>query len=374
MGAQLVVKPADFEVLLDRLTREPLLAADTEAASFHRYHDRVYLLQLSTRSETWIVDPLEVQGLPGLDRVLLAPGVEVVFHDADYDLRLLAHEFGYRAGRVFDTRVAAELLNEGGVGLATLLEKYFKVRLDKKFQRADWSIRPLSAEMLAYAATDTRYLLDLRDVLRERLQTAGRLAWAEEEFEALTEVRRRDPDPPEIAALAIKGARTLAPRELAVFRELYVWRDRLARSVDRAPFRIAGNETLFEMARHTPSAIKALSGVRGLGRGIQERHGEEIVEAIDRGRRLADADLPRFRRPPRHRHDPGFEARLERLKQVRTEESARLELAPGVLAPNWLLESIARETPRTPDELAALPGIRHWQHQAIGSRLLSAVT
>ncbi len=371
MSAELVVKPADFTGLIERLMSEPLLAADTEAASFHRYHDRVYLLQLSSRTETWIVDPLAVAGLPGFDRLLFESGVEIVFHDADYDLRLLAHEFGYRANRVFDTRVAAQLLNESGVGLAALLEKYFQVKLDKKFQRADWSERPLSAEMLQYAATDTRYLPELRDVLKERLKTAGRLSWAEEEFELLTGVRWRESEPAEVAALETKGARTLTARELALFRELYVWRDQLARVQDRAPFRIAGNDTLFDLARHAPIGRNALSGIRGLGRGIREKQADEILAAIERGKEVPESDLPRYRRQPRHRPDPGFEVRLERLKQVRTSESTRLELPPGTLAPNWLLEAVAREVPGTVQDLAAIPGMRRWQSSVLGERLLA---
>ncbi len=373
MSAELVVTPADFARLTEQLSHEVLLAADTEAASFHRYQDRVYLLQLSSRTGTWIVDPLAVDGLPGFDRLLLDPGIEVVFHDADYDLRLLAREFGYRAGRIFDTRVAAQLLNESAIGLAALLEKYFHIALDKKYQRADWSARPLSAEMLEYAATDTRYLPELRDLLRERLRTAGRLAWAEEEFEALTKVRWRDPDPPEVAALEVKGARRLSPRELAVFRELYLWRDGVARSLDRAPFRIAGNESLFDMARHPPANVKALGAVRGLGRGIRERQADPILAAIERGKDLPDPKLPRYPRQPRHRPDPGFEVRLERLKQVRSEEAVRLDLPPGIVAPNWLLEAIARAVPSDSATLGEVPGIRKWQTELLGERLLSSL-
>ena len=105
-----------------------------------------------------------------------------MFHDADYDLRLLDREYGFRATNLFDTRIAAQLLNEPGVGLAALLERYLGVRLDKRFQRADWSARPLSPGMLEYAAADTRHLPELRDILRGQLRERGRLTWAEEEF------------------------------------------------------------------------------------------------------------------------------------------------------------------------------------------------
>jgi ribonuclease D len=125
--------------LFGDLTLEPLLAVDTEAASFHRYRDRMYLLQVSSRQRTAVVDPLAVRDLDALGRVLADPAVEIVFHDADYDLRLLEQEYGFRATRLFDTRIAAQLLNEPGIGLAALLDKHYGIKLDKRFQRADWS-------------------------------------------------------------------------------------------------------------------------------------------------------------------------------------------------------------------------------------------
>lgn len=371
--AELIREPAAFAALLGRLRREPLLAVDTEAASFHRHRDRVYLLQLSTRTETWIVDPLEVSGLPGLDAILADPGIELVFHDAGYDLRLLAREFGFQARRVFDTQVAAQLLGEPSIGLAALLEKYFHVRLDKRYQRADWSARPLVAEMLHYAAMDTRFLPELRDLLRHRLLESGRLSWAEEEFELLEEVRWPAPEPPAIAALGVKGARALTPRELAVFRELYVWREAMAQGLDRAAFRVASNETLLALARNPPGGLEALRKVRGLGRELRERQAEPILAAIQRGLAVPDQELPGYRRPPRHRRDPGFEARLERLKEIRGTESTRLGLTPGVLAPNWLLEEIARKVPRSGEELLQVAGIRRWQRHVLGDRIFAAL-
>jgi ribonuclease D len=371
---RLVEDPTEFAVLIGRLRGAPLVAVDTEAASFHRHRDRVYLVQLSTRTETHLVDPLAVPGLPGLGELLADPAIECVFHDADYDLRLLAHEFGFRAVNLFDTRVAAQFLNEPGIGLAALLEKYLGVRQDKKFQRADWSARPLTPEMLEYAATDTRHLPDLRDVLRERLRQAGRLAWVEEECALLTVVSWPSAEPPEIAALSVKGARALSPRALAIFRELYVWRAKTAGSLDRAAFRILGNEAMFALAERPPADLAALGALRGVGRDMAERRGRDILAAIERGQSLSEADLPRFARSPRHRPDPMFEARLERLKALRATLMTRLQLAPGIISPNWLLEAIARAGPRSVEELARLEGIRRWQVEQIGNEILKAIS
>jgi ribonuclease D len=362
-----------FDDLLPELAASGQLAVDTEAASFHRYSDRVYLLQLSSRARTLVVDPLAVTDLGRFGAVLADPEVEVVFHDADYDLRLLEREFGIRATKLFDTRVAAQLLDEPGIGLAALLEKYQGVTLDKRFQRADWSRRPLSEDMLRYAATDTMHLLQLRDLLAERLEAAGRTAWAAEEFALLEDVRWGPAEDEEPAWLRLKGAKALKPRELAVLRELHTWRDEQARRLDRAAFRVLNNEPMLAMARAMPAELEALKDIPGIGSETISRRGPQLLAAIERGRAIPDNRLPRLERPPRRAPDPILEARVERLKALRNRLAPQLGLQPGVLCPNGTLEAIARANPRTLEELAAVPELRHWQRREIGRELLAAV-
>ncbi|MBU6367987.1 MAG: ribonuclease D, partial [Gemmatimonadetes bacterium] len=255
------------------------LALDTEGASFHRFVDRIYLLQLATDRHEAIIDPLPI-GTPGRLGALLAdPAVEVVLHDADYDLRLLRQDYGWQVSRLFDTRVAAQLLGLRAFGLAALLEQFFAVRLDKKHQRADWSMRPLTADMLDYAAQDTRHLLPLRDRLREALQQKGRLHWAEEEFRR-TEGARWETDTADTAWMRLKGARDLTRRELARLRELLVWRDAIAAELDRATFRVAGNELLLDMARTAPATREQVAALKGFPRGMSEPRIAEALQGI----------------------------------------------------------------------------------------------
>jgi ribonuclease D len=364
----------ELDRVLGELAGEPLLAVDTEAASFHRYLDRVYLLQISSRGLTVVVDPLAASDLARFGELLADPAVEIVFHDADYDLRLLEREFGFSAARLFDTRIAAQLLNEPGIGLAALLEKYFGLKVDKRFQRADWSARPLSPGMIEYAASDTHYLPALRDILRDRLAGMGRLSWAEEEFALLERVRWAAPtEQDEPAWLRMKGAKALRPRQMAVLRELVEWRDSVAKRLDRAAFRVMGNEPMFVMAKDPPADLDALAKVPGIGRDGIERRGVEILAAVQRGVRLPESELPRIERPARRPADPEFDARLERLKAVRNAEATRLDLAPGVLCPNGTLEAIARRMPATLDELREVPFVRRWQVEAVGDALLAGL-
>ena len=370
---RLIQRQDDFDRLVGRLRKEPLVAVDTEAASFHRFLDRVYLLQLSSRTETAVVDPLAVSNLDSLSELLADPAIEIVFHDADYDLRLLENQYGFRANHLFDTRIAAQLLNEPGVGLAALLEKYTGVQLDKRFQRADWSSRPLTPEMLEYAAADTRHLPGLRDRLRARLKELDRLEWAEEEFQILSEAARLVGEPDEPGYLRMKGAKALKGRSLAVLRELYQWREELARRTDKAAFRILNNEPLLSMAKAPPRDMAALKSVRGISPEQVQRRGKDILDAVQRALQIPESELPRVERRPRYQPDAALEARLERLKTARNALAQRYELAPGVLCPNGVLEAIARVNPETPEQLAEIGELRRWQLREIGGELLAAL-
>lgn len=370
---KLLATQAEFEAFFDVVRGEPLVAVDTEAASFHRYEDKVYLLQISTRSATVVVDPLAVPDFSRFGALLSDPTIEVVFHDADYDLRLLERQYGFRARALFDTRVAAQFLNEPGIGLAALLEKHFGVKLDKKFQRADWSARPLSDEMLAYAATDTHHLPALRDLLREHLAVRGRLTWVEEEFQLLEGVSWGAAENGEPGYLRIKGAKALRGRGLAVLREVFGWREATARKLDRAAFRILNNEPILAMAKQPPTTLEALKKIPGVGPDTLARRGMEILAAVERALMLPEDQLPRIPRAPRRPADPSYDERLERLKTARNAIAQCLDLAPGVACPNGTLEEIARRAPATVEELEAVRSMRRWQREEFGKELLAAV-
>lgn len=372
-AVELVTDPADAAQLFAELKREPLVAVDTEAASFHRYHDRIYLIQVSSRTRTAVLDPLALKDLSGLAEILADPAIEILFHDADYDLRILDRDYGFRTRHIFDTKVAAEFLNEPGIGLAALLEKYLGVRLDKKYQRADWSLRPLSPPMLAYAAADTMYLAQLRDLLASQLVERGRWSWAEEEFGLLEEVGWTEAGPREEAFLRLKGARLLKGRALAVLRELHGWRERVAAQMDRATFRVLGNEVLLTLAERQPANPEALRGIPGLSPDAIDRRGAELLAAVERGMTAPLDSLPVMERGRRMPRDPEFDAALERLKVARNAAAERLGLASGVLCPNGILEGAARIRAKTSEELATVPGIRRWQVEVLGAELLAAI-
>ena len=365
-------KPEAVDRFLAEISDVRELALDTEGASFHRFLDRIYLLQISTRDRSAIIDPIPIGSPAKLGDILQSKAVEVVFHDADYDLRLLHQDYGWHVTNIFDTRIASQLLGIKSFGLAALLEQYFDVKLDKKHQRADWSMRPLTPEMLEYAAQDTRYLLQLKDHMKEELERRGRLRWAEEEFARLEGTRWEAEESME-GFLRLKGARDLSRRELAVLREVANWRDTVAAQLDRATFRVMGNEVLFELARRTPRSVSELSAIKGMPKGMIERAGGDIVAAVRRGIEAPEAELPKFPRGLRWNKDRDFDDRVARLKSVRDAAAKRLELDPGVLCSRERLENIARSGAKSVEDLADVPDLRRWQIEEMGTGFIGAL-
>jgi ribonuclease D len=363
---------AEVKVLADELRGEAILAVDLEADSMHRYREQVCLLQLSVPGRTVLIDPLAGAELAPLAGLFADPAVRKIFHAADYDLRSLYRDFRLEVRGLFDTMISAQLLGEEKIGLNDVLGKYFGVTLDKRFQRADWSIRPLSAAMVAYAAEDTRHLHRLVELFEARLLELGRRDWAAEEFGILEGVRFSESERGPLC-LRLKGAGPLDRRQLGVLEELLQWREREAERRDRPPFQVIGNAILLALARQSPRTATALAAMAVLPERLRDRHGRDLLAAIARGMELPSSDLPVWPKTPRLERDPAVDGRLTILKGWRRDKAAALGIDPGVLINNALLELLARENPATTAQLAASPGLKNWQRRELGTELLAAL-
>ncbi len=357
--------------LAAELGRHRAIAVDLEADSMHNYQEKVCLLQFSTPERTVLVDPLAGADLAPLRPVLADPAIRKIFHAADYDVRCLHRDFAIEIRGLFDTMISCQFLGEERVGLADVLGKYFDVQLDKQFQRADWSQRPLPAGMIRYAAEDTRHLHKLVELLEGRLREKGRLEWVAEEFELLEQGRFREQEGPMF--LRLKGAGTLERRALAVAEALLQWRDAEARRRDCPPFKVLSNQPLLALAGRQPEDPSALTGIEGLPPRLVDRYGRELLRAVAEGLAVPAEQLPRFPRGERVLRDPEVDARLARLKDWRKAKAAELELDPGVLINNAMLEELARRLPRNLAALAAIPGLKRWQQREFGTDLLRAL-
>jgi ribonuclease D len=348
------------------------VAVDAERASGYRYGHRAFLVQLRRQGAgTVLIDPVACPDLSGLDAALT--GCEAVLHAASQDLPCLA-ELGYRPQRLFDTELAGRLLGFPRVGLGVLVETVLGLSLEKGHAAADWSTRPLPTEWLRYAALDVEVLVELRDVLVEKLAEQGKTEWARQEFEA---VLTAPPPPPRPDPWRRTSGihRVHNRRGLAVVRELWQERDRIARRRDISPGRVLPDMAIVEAARAlpgTPSDLVALAGFRGRG---ARRHATEWSRAVQRALTAAEDSLPGTATPlpegppPAHRWAERDPVAAKRLAAARTVVAALAD-EHCLPAENLLQPDVVRRVtwrppePPGPQEVAAdltLHGARPWQ-------------
>lgn len=354
-----------LQVLGRQLEGIPGVGIDTEGNSFYSYRDRTCLVQISSPDEDYLIDPLAVPDLSPLAPLFADVETVKVYHAADNDVAALRRDFGLHTHRLFDTMTASRILGLAKYGLGDLLREFFGVESDKRMQRFDWGSRPLPQEAIAYAAMDTRYLLPLRDILQQRLQSVDREQEAEEEFVRLegatAAAREFDPE----SFWRIKGAYELDPRGRALLRELHIWRDRRARASDRPPFRVIPDAVLVAIARRQPQTLLELGEVEGLSPGLARRFGPAL---LDSARRAAGAQPPR--EPQSVRRPDDVVARYEALRAWRRQVAAQRGVEPDVITANAVLSALAERPPRSEEQLSELGLLGPWKLRAYGPDLL----
>ena len=358
---EIVETAKDLARLAEALHSEPRIALDTEGNSRHRYPEQLCLVQIATVNGSYIVDPIAIgSGAEPLGAVLADDRVEKIIHSADYDLRSLDREWGFRVHNIFDTSVAARIAGSRRLGLDAVLEDTLAVAIvkQKRLQQSDWSLRPLSDEALNYAIDDVNHLFELRRVQGEKLGELGRTAWAVEECLRLEEIHHTPPDPPEVAFLSMKGSRELDGRGLAVLRELYVFRDGEARRRRVPPYRIVGNDALLHLSgKPEDELIKA----PGIGPITANRLGRQLRAAISRGTEADPVQRPRSPRSLDPRPTKQQEDRLRALKTWRNELGEQLDVDASLLWPMASLERLARYPEEFGNEIDTSSVIRNWQ-------------
>ncbi|RPI95805.1 MAG: ribonuclease D, partial [Chloroflexi bacterium] len=365
--ARFIRHTVELRRLVDRLRSQSLLAVDTESNSLYAYYEKVCLVQLSTREQDYIIDPLAIDDMSPLGDLLVDPAIEIVFHAAEYDIITLKRDYGYTFSHIFDTMLAARACGWPAIGLGSILADQFGVRAEKRYQRANWATRPLPPEQLIYAQMDTHYLPELRDRLYEELKAAGRL---EESYETFTQLAELSPaehhfDPE--GYWRINGVQDMRRSQMAVVRELYLARDEAAKRNDLPPFKVFTDGALLEIARLTPRRIEDLFGIKGLGGDQARRYGERIISAVLRGQQ---AKPPR---PPQRREaaDPQVHARYEALREWRKQRAAERGVESDVIVPRDTLWALAKRSPTCVEDLDDIPGLGPWRRAEYGEELIA---
>ena len=366
---ELVTGGSRLAEVVDHISRAPRVAVDIESNGFFRYHERVCLVQLASAETAFVVDPLAIDDVRPLGVLLGDRSVEKVFHAADYDLRSLDRDWGFRVNNLFDTGIAAAFVGSEQLGLQAVVEEHAGVALvkDRKLQRSDWTMRPLSPEALTYAGDDVLHLLQVRESLSARLETLSRLAWAKEEFARLENVKYTPPER-ELAFLSIKGSRDLDGRGLAILRTLYQFREQEAKRLDRPFFRVIPDSALVNLSSE-PEAD--LSTVKGLGRFGHPPASSGLKAAIHEGVRSGPVTRPRRTRSEEKLSPAERERVMTRSKGLKTWRSQlgkELSMDSSLLWPAVSLERLARRPSGLHSELVS-PEVRSWQKREFSSAL-----
>ncbi len=333
---ELIDHPDAMVLAIEKLIHCSSLALDMEMENqLHRYGLHIALIQVSTPDQNFIFDPVSGIDLEPLGSIITDPDIELVIHDADFDKRACHLLYQWKLNHIFDTKVAAQLCGFRKPGLATLLDHFLNIQTNKKFQKNNWLKRPLRKEALDYAVKETACLFSLKDLLKKRLIELGRLDWAQEEFsfcEHNIDSKKQLP-----AHCRIKKSASLSPRQLAVLRSLTVYRDSLARTVNRPVYFIIKDKTLLQMAILPPASLSDIKKVRSLHPMVySDFHALRLLKAVKNGHSAPEEMHPAWRN-----HsviNRGYHKRLKAMQKWRANAAAPLDLEPYLLLSNNVLK------------------------------------
>jgi ribonuclease D len=358
----LIAGDSAFRDYLDGLSSQTQVALDTEADSLHCYFEKLCLIQsgwgeepqTGLASDLRLIDPLA--GLPLEEFFASLKGKTILFHDADYDLRLLRRSGEFPDEDIFDTMIAARLCGEPQLGLAGLVEKYFGITLSKASRKANWAQRPLSDQMVEYALNDVRFLPQLAGILRARLEELGRFDWycqsRDRMVKGTRETRQRD----EENLWRLTGYAALSRRGWALLRALWLWRDSEARAWDRPAFHVLSNENLLRLAD------EASKGGKFTRPRLPQPRMERLEATLETSLALPEEEWPKVIRGVRIRSTKEQVDRFNQLREHRDKVAREIDLDPSIVAPKAALEAAAND----PDAPVLLP----WQRSLLGLRPL----
>lgn len=343
-----VDQPATFNQMVGDLTAQPRLAVDTESNSLHAYREQVCLIQFTTPSKDYVIDPLALEDMRALGPIFSNPKIEKVFHAAEYDLICLRRDFDFQFANLFDTMHAARVLGYPFVGLDNLLAEKFQFEMDKRHQKADWAVRPLTPAQLDYARLDTHFLFDLRDVLEAELKEKDRLHIAVEDFARACKVEIQKEKLNGTSWRRFSLRKDVSPRELTILSELCTSRDRIAERMNRPVFKVISDTLLLDIARNLPEKDVDLAGL-GLSPKQIRLWGSEVLEAVKRGAVAPLVEREQVRRP----NDKTLK-RLEKLKNWRKKVAQELGVESDIVLPKVYLNSLAEKPPKSLQELESI--------------------
>jgi ribonuclease D len=367
--ATLITTPKELQDLVRSLLSVAVaVAVDTESNNQYAYQSKVCLIQLSTYSQDYIIDPISIGDMSELGKLMSATSIEKVFHGCEYDVVSLKRDFHYTFTNIFDTMYASRFVDGVMPSLADLLLQHFDVSLDKSHQMDNWGMRPLAEESLQYAQMDTHYLLPLRDKYYQKLDKMGCIDEIRDIFADIALLDPKDSAYDPDGFWKLVRPHQLSKRQMAVLQSLYQTREELAQEEDVPPSRVMENRTLVELAESLPTNRRELNTVRSLRPEIIRIYGDDILDAIERGHK----NKPPKNHPIAH-NDPIISDRYVVLHQWRKEKAIQRSIESNMVMTKDVLWRIARIKPTSIEELMSVEGMGKWRIAHYGEEILNVV-
>lgn len=362
--------PKSLDEVIRKAKAAKSVALDAEMDSYYSYKTKLCLVQMSVDDWDILIDPLTMPDLSPLNELTQNPDIVKVFHAGENDVPYF-REHGVTFENIFDTHIAAKVLELSTKSLGGLVELYYDVVLPKDQSRADWRIRPLPEEQVEYARQDTLYLCDLGDRLHKDLKEANGLTEAGHYFKALEprtlRVKEFEPE----AWAKIKGARELNGVQRSILHELFAWREKEAEKADLAVFRIAHNGALISLSRKKFRYPDELC--KWAKNAIFKREAEAVIAAMKRGRERGAIPFPDLRKKKDKDWTPADEKVFEKLRKWRNAESEKQGIDPSRVFSNKQLKKMARQRPKSEACLNAVDGLEAWKVEQYAEAVLAAL-
>ena len=366
----LINTKTDLEKITRDLKKEKSIAVDVEADSMYHFKEKVCLIQLATEKEYFVIDPLQIQDLSSLNILFSNNDIKKIFHGADFDVRSLYRDFNIKIKNLYDTQIASMFLGIRETSLDAVIRERFKMSLDKKYRKKDWSKRPLPENMIEYAVKDTIYLIKLAEILEKELKIIDRISWVQEECEILSKVRPALPNS-EPLFMKFKGAGRLNPKSLAVLETLLQFRFSMAQKKDRPLFKIIDNNSLMKIVKEKPANLRQLEKTKVISQKQIEMYGDAIVRAVNNSLMLRAANMTVYPRRKAPVLPPEVPLRAKAIKRWRDSKAKELELDPAIVCNKTIINSIALQNPAHLKDLLKIKEMKKWQQKAFGRDIVA---
>lgn len=345
----------------------PYLAIDLEADNQHLFEEQVCLVQISTDKLNFLIDVLAFKKLDLLKPIFEDNSKPKIFHDLEFDLRSMNKEFQCSFKNLFDTKMAAEFCGEEKCSLSALLEKYLKLNLEKEYQQANWTIRPLPEKMLQYSVNDSCHLNELKDILTKQLVELNRSHWYQEE--CLVKENYKYIESPHPEFIKIKASIKLKDKQLNLLKQLCELRARIAKKDNISRFKVLSNKVILEMCMTYPNEFS----MNYLNKIVRPEYKEEFFNGLLDAYRAITSEEPIIHPLKKAKQKEFVNSNIDKIKKWRTGVSEKIKI-PGVyIWPTETLDYIAENPMVLNEGLHKIPNIRQWQIQEFGDDFLRKV-